>query len=483
MFTDSRYYIQASKQLSKAWTLQRVGEKGVKSWDQWLLTLPQGSRIGFDPTQAEYTTTKALLAKLSANKLEARFLADNLVDRIWHDRPIRSSESIRIHPLKFAGRSAQNKLAELRTHLDDSPAGSGYILSSLNNIAWILNLRGGDIAFSPFFYAYLLVNKREEDGFTLWVQRTAVDSELSSYVEQLGGKIKAYERVFADLSTLGDSGHQFLTDGSISWAIVEAVGKERLIVNEGESPVTAAEAIKNDVELEGFKRAYLRDGAAWVRWAAWLEEEIQTSKSINEWDAGVKLTEYRRNGENFAGVSSGCCRIRADDADRFMRPARIRKHFGNGGTCRCAHDRCECLTCTDFAVFLLLALPHYAPSAGDSAIISKTLPYLNDSGAHYLDGTIDTTRTVHFGKPTKEHKRAFTRVLQGHIAIDSLVFPEGTTGGQVDALARRPLWSEGMNYLHGTGHGVGEYLSVHEGPQGLSGKSSRSGRCKVVRSI
>lgn len=125
-------------------------------------------------------------------------------------------------------------------------------------------------------------------------------------------------------------------------------------------------------------------------------------------------------------------------------------------------------------IFIISALPHYAPTAKSSSIIDRHTPYLNDSGAQYLDGTIDTTRTVHFGKPTSEHKRAFTRVLQGHIAVDSLVFPEGTTGGNIDALARRPLWSEGMSFAHGTGHGVGQYLSVHEGPQGISSRSGES---------
>ncbi|ORY63811.1 peptidase M24, structural domain-containing protein [Leucosporidium creatinivorum] len=428
LFTDSRYFVQAAKELSKEWELQKVGMKDVKQWDEWLLSLDEGTTIGIDSTLVDYATAKPLLAKLKSKNLSLDFPPTNLVDNIWADRPLRSAADIVLHPLKFSGQPAEEKLSALRSYLTTtSTKPSSFLLTSLPNIAWLLNLRGSDIAFNPVFYAYLLVPASEEENFVFWVQNEAVGEEVRKEVERLGGEIREYEKV---LEGMREREGKVVTDGKVSWALIEAAGEENVTIVS--SPVVAAQAIKNDVEIEGFKAAYLRDGAAWVCWLAWLEETLKLGKKVSEWEAAEKLTQYRKKGEDFAGLAYENISATGENA----------------------------------------ALPHYAPTASESSIISLKTPYLNDSGAQYLDGTIDTTRTYHFGKPTKEHKRAYTRVLQGHIAIDTLVFPEGTAGNAIDVLARRALWGEGMNYLHGTGHGVGEYLSVHEGPQGIGASAS-----------
>ncbi|KAM0789169.1 hypothetical protein ACM66B_000017 [Microbotryomycetes sp. NB124-2] len=436
LFTDSRYYTQAEKQLSSAWTLMKVGSEGVKNWNDWLADLPAGMSVGVDPTLLDYASYKSLLEKLKTNKVELTLLDDNLVDKIWQDRPSRSSQTVRLHGLEFTGKDARNKISDLRkalvksdsAHEDES---SAFLISSLTNIAWLLNLRGSDIKFSPFFYSYLMVPLDEYEPFSLWIQSDAVAGAVEQDVRRLGGQIRSYDSVFEDLRNYGA---KVVCDSSISVALVNAVGESNVTLVK-QSPVVAAQAIKNDVEIQGFKNAYRRDGAAWVRWAAWLEEEIEVKKrQLSEWEAAEKLTRYRERGEHFAGLAYENISATGPNA----------------------------------------ALPHYAPTRKSSRIIDTKTPYLNDSGAQYLDGTIDTTRTVHFGRPTSDQKRAFTRVLQGHIALDSCVFPKGTTGNLLDALARKPLWSEGMNYGHGTGHGVGQYLSVHEGPQGFTSSSTQS---------
>ncbi|KAK4700784.1 Xaa-Pro aminopeptidase, partial [Phenoliferia sp. Uapishka_3] len=414
LFTDSRYYVQASQQLDQNWTLQKVGLVGVPSWDEYLASLEKGSRVGMDATLTSATTAQSLLSKLSPLDISIVY-PDNLVDKIWTSRPARSSAPITVHPLRFSGQVSSEKIKNLRSFISSHPSNAdSYLLTSLPNIAWLLNLRGSDIMFSPLFYAYMLV---DADEVVLWVQDGALSKEARVAVEEVGGRIAGEEKI--------------LVNATASFALLQAVGEENFfpVIR---SPIDVAQAIKNPIEIAGFEAAYLRDGAAWVRWAAWLEAKIKNGAKISEWDAAEELTKFREGGENFAGLSYENISATGENA----------------------------------------ALPHYAPSSHSSSIINTSTPYLNDSGAQYLDGTIDTTRTVHFGRPTAEQKRAFTRVLQGHIAIDSLVFPEGTSGLQIDILARRPMWGDGMNYMHGTGHGVGEYLSVHEGPEGFGSSMS-----------
>ncbi|GAA6046932.1 hypothetical protein JCM3770_003436 [Rhodotorula araucariae] len=424
LFTDSRYFVQAAKQLDKNWTLQKVGEEGVKNWDKWLLELPKSSRIGIDATLLDYGTGKTLSAAVQAHGLFLVFPATNLVDAIWLSRPARSAAPIHPHPLQFSGKSASDKLVAVRAYLRKLLPGAEdatYLVSTLPALAWLLNLRGGDIAHNPVFYAYALVAR---DEVVLWVQGAAVGAEVRRAVGEFGGRIEEYDGALAGLQKLRKG--KVVTDAKVSWAVVDRLGEDNVVIVK--SPVETMQAVKNEVEIEGFRRAYLRDGAAWARWQAWLEDEIAQGKEVTEWEAAEKLTSYRAAQQFFAGLAYENISATGENA----------------------------------------ALPHYEPSASARVPISRSSPYLNDSGAQYLDGTIDTTRTMHFGRPTREHKRAYTRVLQGHIAVDALVFPEGTTGEQVDVVARAPLWSEGMNYGHGTGHGVGEYLSVHEPQVGIA---------------
>ncbi|GAA5960311.1 hypothetical protein JCM8115_001137 [Rhodotorula mucilaginosa] len=434
LFVDTRYWVQAAKEIdSSVWTLEKLGQKDVKNWNDWVLGLKSGSKIGIDASLLDYQTGRKLSEDAKKNGLKLVFPEENLVDRVWHDRPPRTHKQIYTHPLKFSGKPAAEKVADLRAWLSDtykcsstSPNSPYYLLSALNPIAWFLNLRGGDIAFDPVFYAYVLVSR---DKVRIWVQRQSLTKEVEQAIAELGGEIRDYQDAIKEVEEIvaAEEGNFLVTDATVSWAVVDRIGQNKVKLVQ-KSPVDAAQAIKNQVEIDGFRRAYLRDGAAWARWQAWLEEQIAKGKEVTEWDAAEELTKYRKIGENFADLAYENISATGENA----------------------------------------ALPHYQPSPTRPIPISKTTPYLNDSGANYLDGTIDTTRTMHFGRPTAEQKRAFTRVLQGHIAVDKAIFPEGSTGDQLDTLARAPLWSDGMNYGHGTGHGVGEFLSVHESQVGIA---------------
>lgn len=406
------------------------------SSDDWCLTnhvaqLPAETIIGIDPSLSYLGATPPLIKQLATHSLTLSFPSYNLIDSIWSTRPPRSLAPLVPHPLLFSGQPSSAKLATLRKHLaalvPPTQPPPSLLVTDLDEVAWLLNLRGSSIPFNPVFYAFVVVHPSKEDEFEVYAQLGCVGEEVRGLVEGDGGVWREYGEVVEGVRGIRG---RVVADGKANWALVQAIGEDR--VTQIRSPVEGLKAVKNEVEIEGFRRAYLRDGASWVRWAAWLEEKIQAGKQITEFEAAEELTNYRQTNQNFAGL---------------------------------AYDNIS-------ATGPNAALPHYEPTAESSSIINRKTPYLNDSGAQYLDGTIDTTRTVHFGKPSPAHKRAFTRVLQGHIAIDRLVFPEGTTGNLVDSLARTPLWSEGMNYLHGTGHGVGEYLSVHEGPMGLAASAA-----------
>ncbi|BGP18429.1 hypothetical protein JCM10213v2_006495 [Rhodosporidiobolus nylandii] len=465
----ARYHTQATSELDPSlWSLQKVGLKGVKDWKAWLVApeaengIKPGSKVGVDAEVLDFETATTLSHQLSQQRgLSLVFPSQgNLVDVVWGDeRPKRKAERIVDHPVRYAGISAQDKLATLRSWLsaryppvEGSPTPS-FLLTSLPPLAWLLNLRGSDIAFNPVFYGYCLVTP---SSVILWVQGEALEKEAGEVrrrVREVGGELREYEGFLRDLEGLKEKGEKVVADGKVSWAVAQALGSNFLPLPPSvPNPVEAAQAIKNEVEIAGFRAAYLRDGVAWVRWLAWLEETLLKQKEeVTEWDAAEKLTEYRSEGEGFKGLAYENISATGENA----------------------------------------ALPHYAPSPDHPVPIDLEVP-----GAQYLDGTIDTTRTYLFslahhkrsllsrlpipfpfpgcGGGGKKHgeydeyRRAFTRVLQGHIAIDGLVFPEGTTGEQVDVLARAALWREGMDYGHGTGHGLGAFLSVHETQVGIS---------------
>ncbi|KAI0634735.1 Creatinase/aminopeptidase [Trametes polyzona] len=424
LFTDGRYYLQASKQLDQNWTLMKQGLPDVPTWQDFLSkNLGDHIRIGVDPTLIAASDADGIQKSLEPKQSELVSLQENLVDLVWPDRPPRPANKVFVLDTKYAGASLQDKIKRVREELDKKKA-RAIVVNMLDEVAWLFNLRGSDIDYNPVFFAYALI---DHDKALLFVNEAQLDADVRKH---LGSDVEVhpYDTFFSYLTRLGAelSAHKdskVLVSDKASLAVAEAIGKDHITVVR--SPVTDLKAIKNEVEVEGFRQSHIRDGAALVRYFAWLEEQLNSGKELSESQVADQLEKYRSEQDLFKGLSFPT----------------ISATGPNG------------------------AIIHYDPDPNDCAIVKKDQIYLCDSGAQFADGTTDVTRTYHFGTPTAEEKRAFTRVLQGHIAIDIAVFPNGTTGA--DPFARRPLWEDGLDYRHGTGHGVGHFLNVHEGPHGI----------------
>ncbi|KAI0654883.1 Creatinase/aminopeptidase [Cubamyces menziesii] len=424
LFTDGRYFLQASKQLDENWTLMKQGLPDVPTWQDFLSkNLEKSTRIGVDPTLIAASDADGIQKALEPKASELVSLPHNLVDLIWPDRPPRPANKVFPLEVKYSGQSHTDKLKRVREELKKKEA-KAIVVNMLDEVAWLFNLRGSDIDFNPVFFAYALV---DHEKARLFVNESQLDT---SVLDHLGPDVEVhpYDTFFSYLTHLGaeldarkDS--KVLVSDKASLAVAQAIGKEHIIV--ARSPVTDLKAVKNEVEIEGFRQSHIRDGAALVRYFAWLEEQLEAGKELSESQVADQLEKYRSEQDLFMGLSFPT----------------ISATGPNG------------------------AIIHYDPDPNDCATVRKGQIYLCDSGAQFRDGTTDVTRTFHFGTPTAEERRAFTRVLQGHIAIDTAVFPNGTTG--MDPFARRPLWEDGLGTSHGTGHGVGHFLNVHEGPHGI----------------
>jgi len=363
-------------------------------------------------------------------------IKENLVDKVWgSQRPPRPAEKVKVLPEKYSGKKFQEKIEDLRKELDKKKA-AGMIISMLDEVAWLFNLRGNDIPYNPVFFSYAAITPTTS---TIYIDADKLTAEAKNHLDK-DVTIRPYEALFADLKLLSESVSmetqtngesqatgttpsmtkklKFLISTKASWALSLDLGGEEK-VDELRSPVADAKAIKNNTELEGMRQCHIRDGAALSEYFAWLEEMlVEKKEKIDEVQAADKLEQIRSKGEHFAGLSFDTISSTGANA----------------------------------------AVIHYKPERGNCSIIDPTAIYLCDSGAQYFDGTTDTTRTLHFGTPSFMEVKAYTLVLKGVISIDRLIFPKGTSGFALDAFARQHLWREGLDYRHGTGHGVGSYL-------------------------
>lgn len=455
LWTDGRYFLQAEKQLNSNWILMRAGNPGVPTTSEWLNEiLPPGGRVGIDPFLFTSDAAEELKHVISKKNHELVYLYNsNLVDEIWKEsRPQPPNKPVRVHDIKYAGLDVASKLSSLRSELVKAGS-SAIIVSALDEIAWLLNLRGSDIPHSPVVYAYLIV---EIDGAKLFIDGSKVTEEVDDHLKKANIKIMPYNSIISEIENLAaQCASLWLDTSSVNAAIVntykaacdryyqkyESKHKTRNKGFDGSienlvvpiaihkfSPISLAKAIKNETELEGMQGCHLRDAAAVAQFWDWLETEITNKRILTEVEASDKLLEFRSKQDGFLDTSFDT----------------ISGSGPNG------------------------AIIHYKPEPESCSIVDANKLFLLDSGAQYVDGTTDITRTVHFGKPTAREKECFTRVLQGHIALDQAVFPENTPGFVLDAFARSFLWKAGLDYRHGTGHGVGAALNVHEGPQSIS---------------
>lgn len=437
--TDGRYFLQAGKQLdSKHWELLKQGVKGVPTWQEWVTTeaTNSGKNIGVDPkliSFAEVENIKELLNK-KGNKAHVVPITNNLIDEIWgSERPSRPKQPIMILDDVYAGQTYKEKVTTLQAEIAKNN-GTSFFVSALDEVAWLFNLRGTDIPYNPVFFAYAVVSL---DKVTLFIDADKIPEKVAAALKEAKVEIRPYEDAFPAAENLAaslvkvnekeESPKKLLVPLPASWASVEALGGTSNITRI-QSPIELAKAVKNPVELMGAKTAHIRDGAAIVRYLAWLENAVANEgKVLSDYEAAQKSLEFRKEMEHFQGLSFDT--------------------ISSSGP--------------------MAAVIHYSPAEDSKEIVKADQIYLLDSGGQYLEGTTDTTRTVHFGTPTKEEIHSYTLVLKGHVALARAVFPEGSNGYMLDTLARQFLWKDGLDFRHGTGHGIGAFLNVHEGPIGI----------------
>ena len=420
LWTDSRYFLAAEQQLQGTeYQLMKLRVEGTPTIGQWLieqLADVESPEVGLDGMVNSFHDTQALVDELrKAAGITVRTNFDPL-EVIWKDRPSIPVNPVEIQPLEFAGESFQSKLSRIRTALRELHA-DGMLVSALDDIAWTLNLRGSDVHCVPVFVSYLLI---ASDEVSLFVDEEKLTPAVRDYLVGNGVSLYKYNKVEEGLRNYSE--YNILLDGDeTSYRLWKTV-KCREIVS-FTSPIPAMKAIKNQSEIAGFRSAMLRDGVAMVKFLRWLKPAVeqggQTEMSINE-----KLTSLRAEQEYFRGLS-------------FDTIAGYQEHG---------------------------AIVHYEATPQTDAVLRPEGLILIDSGAQYQDGTTDITRTIALGPVSERIKYIYTLVLKAHIQMELVKFPDGASGTQLDALGRACLWRAGLNYLHGTGHGVGSYLSVHEGP-------------------
>ena len=422
LWTDSRYFIAAEEQLrGTEFQLMKLKVEGTPTISDWIASeLSQNEdecrEVGLDGMVNSYNDTMALISDLrKAGGITVRTNFDPL-EQIWMNRPAIPENPVEIQSLNFAGETVDDKIQRIRKALREHHA-DGILVSALDDIAWTLNLRGTDVHCNPVFVSYLLISS---DQVSLFVNPKKISSEVKAYLDEHGISLFDYNQVEEGLVSYAD--YNILLDGDeTSFCLWKSVKCPEIIA--AKSPIPVMKAVKNGTEIEGYHQAMLRDGVAMVKFLKWLkpavEEGGQTEMSIDK-----KLTSLRAEQNLFRDIS-------------FDTIAGYQAHG---------------------------AIVHYeATPETDAPLLPEGL-ILIDSGAQYQDGTTDITRTIALGPVTEEMKHVYTLVLKGHIQLELAKFPDGASGTQIDVLSRECMWREGYNFLHGTGHGVGSYLNVHEGP-------------------
>lgn len=422
LWTDSRYFLAAEEQLKGTeYQLMKLKVEGTPTIAQWLaeeLKDEQSHEVGIDGMVNSANAVKELAADLRrAGGITVRTNFDPLA-LIWHNRPAIPLNPVEIHPLEYAGEPAHEKLARIRQALREKHA-DGLLVTALDDIAWALNLRGSDVHCNPVFVSYLLISTQKA---VLYINKVKLTAEVEAYLKAEGVEVDDYDRVAQGLKDYFE--YNILLDpDEVNHTLYKAVTRE---IIDAESPIKRMKTVKNAAEIAGFRQAMLKDGIALVKFLKWLKPAVeaggQTEISIDE-----KLTSLRAEQPNFRGIS-------------FDTIAGYQAHG---------------------------AIVHYEATPETDIPLKPEGLLLLDSGAQYLDGTTDITRTIALGPVTDEQKKIYTLVLKGHIQVELCKFPSGSSGTQIDILARKDMWREGLNYLHGTGHGVGSYLNVHEGPHQL----------------
>lgn len=420
LWTDSRYFLQAARQLEGTGiALMKDGLAETPSMTQWLCdNVPAGQYVGIDGMLFSHTAVSSLSAALSACGINLVTDFDP-IDSIWENRPPLPQDKIFIHDIKYAGKSAADKLKQINDSLRAKKV-DAMLVSALDEIAWTLNIRGTDVTCNPVATSFLFISP---EGSTLFIDPAKTDDAIVGYLAESGVKTAPYTDIATFLSSL-PAQKVLVDEGRTAERLCQALGSNRVY---GSSPIPMLKGCKNDIQIEGTRAAMERDGAAMVKSLMEIERRMAEGIPTTEIDVADILLKNRSAQPLYFDLSFDT----------------IAGYAAHG------------------------AIVHYSATKESNAMLHPAGLLLIDSGAQYLDGTTDITRTIALGTPTAQEKSDFTLVMKGHIALGTAVFPEGTRGAQLDVLARQFLWQHGLSYLHGTGHGVGHFLNVHEGPQNI----------------
>ena len=419
LWTDSRYFLQAAEQLANSgFELFKEGLPETPSYIDWLVSiLPAGSTIAIDGTLFSTIAVENMIDHFK--KFHINVVTNFMpFDKIWQERPSLPNTPFFAHDLEYSGENPTSKITRVMEAIEKSGA-DALLLSALDDIAWLFNIRGKDVNFNPMTYAYAYI---DNDRRILFVGNEKLNEENKTHLRAIGVEQMPYESVFDFVATLRNKTVS-VNPAKLNYTLYNRLSTD--VVRE-EGPIALFKAMKNEVQIAGIRQAMVRDGVALVRFVRWLDTNIDSGKAT-ELSAAQQLRAFRAEQNLFVDESFGTI---------------------------CGYNEHG-------------AIVHYSATSESDVKIRRKGFLLVDSGAQYLDGTTDITRTIALGTLTPQQKRDFTLVLKGHIALARCQFPEGTRGAQLDAIARLPLWQDGLTFLHGTGHGVGHFLNVHEGPQSI----------------
>ncbi|CAL8095264.1 unnamed protein product [Orchesella dallaii] len=422
LWTDGRYFTQALDELDVNWQLMREGVIGTPTMEEYLGgALAPGALIGVDPALFSKTAWDRMQSSLR-NGQRLQPVQNNLIDEVWGDeRPECPKEKLVQITTEFSGKTTEVKLADARLKMAEKNA-EVLVINQLDDIAWLLNLRGYDIPAAALFLSFVIV---KTDGFELFIDQSKIEDDIRTSLTEDGGTIYDYDQVNNRLTDLvGSTSAKIWLVSTSSYSLVSIVPEDRQHIEL--SPIVSLKAVKNSVEIEGVKRALIRDAAILARFYSWVERSVTSGQIVTELAASDYLMTLRQEHELFLALSFNT--IAGSDS--------------NG------------------------AIIHYRPLPETNKRVTQHSMFLLDAGATYRDGTTDITRTFHYGTPSNHQREAYTRVLKGQIAVAKAVFPANTRGNRLDSLARKYLWEIGLDYAHGTGHGIG--INVHEGPQRIT---------------
>lgn len=428
MWTDGRYWAQAGKELEEGWELKKTRHDPDPQWFEWSKdNLKSGDLIGYDPTLLPEGSVQERQKYLDSAGVKLHALDHNLVDQVWgSDKPVWSQSHVMIHSEEFTGRTVLQNVTEIMTKVEEKK-GDAILIVTLDHIAWLTNLRGQDIPFNPLFYSYAVVYKHTDGGYNIRLYIDDVKTKnVEAYLTDNRIEVAPYAQVFDDLSSGIFKDSKIVLDmNDCNHKVYSSINSDNVI--NAPDLVGEIKFIKNETQIKGYRSSQIRDAVALTKFFAWLQDELVNKGSqITEYEGALKLEKFRSEQDMFMGLSFDT----------------ILSTGANG------------------------AIIHYSPTKEKCSVLNPKEVILCDSGGHYLDGTTDTTRTVHFTEPTDFQKEMYTRVLKGNLDFERIRIPNQNrhTIRDIDVLARAALWEVGLDYNHGTGHGVGHYLNVHEGP-------------------